>query len=110
MSYRNPEEFVGAVTLSFLRGGGGRIGPLLWANGVLFRHAPFVPTGSMTSEYLKGHLPLDNLEFAPMKQYIKELQHGDFIITIQDVSSNYVLNNLAKWILANLLEKKSKRK
>ena len=66
-------------------------------NGVLFRHAPFAPSDVMANEYIKGHLPLDNLEFAPMEKYGEELRHDEFTITVQDVSTNYILNVLTNW-------------
>jgi hypothetical protein len=108
--YENPQAFADAITLSLMRGGGGRMGPMLWAHGVVFRHAPFAPSDRITEEYLKGHLPFDNLEFAPMPDFVREIQYFGFVITVLDVSNNYVLNNLGKWISENLLNIKPAKK
>ena len=115
MKHNSVSDFAALLTISFSREAGGRVGNLLWANGVLFRHVPFVPTDRMTTEYIEGHLPLDNVEFTSMDNFSSEIRHGQFIITVMDVSNNYVLSRLAEWISHNLLKqnidsiKKSKK-
>jgi len=110
LQHPNPEAFVDAVTLPLSREGGGRIGGMVWANGVLFRHFPYTPTDTISKEYLRGHLPLDHLEFASMPEFRREIHSGGFIVTVLDVSDHLTLGLLAKWIASNLLDKKSKRK
>jgi hypothetical protein len=49
-----------------------------------------------------------------MQSYKSEIHHGKFIVTVLDVSNNYVLSKLAEWISHNLLKntdtiKKSKK-
>jgi hypothetical protein len=110
MQYNSPADFADAITLSMLRGGGGRFGNLLWAHGVLFRHSPYSPTDTMSKEYLDGHLLLDNLEFTPMRQYQRELRHEEFMISILNVSNNYVLSRLAEWVANTLIGRNSKKK
>jgi hypothetical protein len=86
------------------------MGDLLWANGVLFRNFPYAPTDSVTKEYLKGHLLIDLLEFAPMSEYTKEISNEEFVVTISDVSTHLMLRELAMWVANNLLNKKSKKR
>lgn len=98
------EDFTDKLTLSLPRDTGGRHGALLWAHGVLFRHAPFFPTESMTKEYIEGHLLMDNLEFAPMPDFREEIFTRQYTIPVMDVTNNKVLGELAGWIHDNLLE------
>jgi hypothetical protein len=115
MYYHNVEDFTASLTLPFSREAPGRVGNLLWANGILFRHAPFVQTDRLANEYMDRHLPLDNLEFTEMESFKSEIPHGKFIITVMDVSNNFVLSQLAEWISNNLINqnttsiKKSKK-
>lgn len=109
--YSSKEDFLDKITLAFPRDTGGRTPGLLWAHGVLFRHAPFFPTESMTNEYIKGHLLMDNLEFAPMQKFQEELFFKQYTIPVVDVTNNVVLSELAKWISQNLIStKKTKEK
>jgi hypothetical protein len=110
LRHSSPEAFVEAITLPLSREGGGRIAGMTWANGVLFRHFPYTPTDTITREYLRGHLPLDHLEFASMPVFRREIHSGGFIVTVLDVSDHLTLSRLAKWIASNLLDKKPKGK
>lgn len=115
MYYRNVEDFTASLTIPFSSEAPGRVGNLLWANGILFRHAPFVQTDRLSNEYMDRHLPLDNLEFTEMESFKNEIPYGKFIITVMDVSNNFVLSQLAEWISNNLINqnnssiKKSKK-
>ena len=106
LRHENPEAFVGAITHSLVRGAGGRVGGLLWANGVVFRHFNYAPSESINKEYLKGHLPIDYIEFAPMSEFRGEIHTGDFIATVLDVSNHSTFAKLAEWITNNLLSSK----
>jgi hypothetical protein len=110
LEHQSPQAFVDAITLPLVKGTNARMGGLLWANGVLFRNFPYAPTDSVTKEYLKGHLLIDLLEFAPMSEYTKEIRNEEFVVTVTDVSNHITLRELAMWVANNLLIKKSKRK
>jgi hypothetical protein len=103
MKHNNVNDFAASLTLSFSREAAGRVGHLLWAHGILFRHVPFIQTDRMTNEYVEGHLPIDNIEFTSMDNFCNEIRHGQFIITVMDVSNNFVLSRLAEWISQNLI-------
>jgi hypothetical protein len=105
MYYASVDDFAASLTLSFSPETGGRVGHLLWAHGILFRHAPYTPTERVSNEYLEGHLPLDNVEFTTNESFTREIRYGHFIITVMDVSNNFVLSTLAKWIADNLIKK-----
>jgi hypothetical protein len=109
LEHQSPQAFVDAITLPLVKGTNARMGGLLWANGVLFRNFPYSPTDSVTKEYLKGHLLIDLLEFAPMSEYTKEIRNEEFVVTVTDVSNHVTLRELAMWVANNLI-KKSKRK
>jgi len=106
--YDNSEAFVNAITLAQARGATGVIGNLGWANGVLFKHYNFASTDSVTAQYLKGHLPLDHVEFASMPEYSTEIRSGDVILSVIDLSNHMIFGELTKWIKSNLMKRKKK--
>jgi hypothetical protein len=106
--YDNAEAFVTSMTRSLMSGAAGRVGSLYWANGIVFRHYPYAPADSLIKEYLKGHLPLDHVDFAPMPQFKDEMRTGEFIVTILDMSNHLTLDVLSEWIAANLIKDKPK--
>lgn len=107
MKHDTVEGFLESMTISIPREAGGRVGTLLWAHGVLFRHAPFSSTDSSVREYIQGHLPIDNVEFASMPTFQGEIHYNQFTIAVMNVTNNLVLNRLSKWISENLLEEKN---
>lgn len=111
MYHDTVESFANALTLTIPRelGAGGRYGPLLWTNGILFRHMPFFATDTMTKEYVQGHFPIDNIEFAHMPEFREEIHFRQYTLTVMDVSSNYVLGEIGRWVAQNLLNKKKKK-
>ena len=110
LKHESPQAFVDAITLPLVKGTVPKLGGLLWANGVVFRHFPYSPTDTLTREYLGGHLLIDHLEFAPMSEYEKEIRYEGFVVTVADVSNHSTFKELAKWVAGNLLNKKSKRR
>lgn len=109
MRHESAEAFGGALTSVFQKGTGPKVGNLFWANDVLFRYFAFSPSDSINKEYLRGHLPLDFLEFAIMPRFKKEIRVGDFIITVLDVSNHHTHNILTRWISENLVTKNSSK-
>jgi hypothetical protein len=83
----------------------GKYAGLLWANHVLFRHAPFFPTDSVAKENIKGTLMIDTLEFTMMETYKREIVSKDrgVVLTIADVSTHTLFDPLTKWIYKNYL-------
>ncbi len=110
MAHDTVDSFANNLTLSLPREVGGRYGPLLWTRGVLFRHSPFLPTDTMAREYIQGHFPIDNLEFAPMPNFEEEIHFKQYTLTVVDISNNIVLGAIGKWISENLLGKKKSGK
>ena len=104
MHYESVEDFCNSLTLSLAREGTGRIGSLLWAEGLLFRHVPYISTDSISKEYLKGHLPLDNIDFTRMAEFKEEIYYKQYTITVLNVTNNFVLSRIAKWVLENILD------
>jgi hypothetical protein len=110
LKHESPEALVDAITLSLVRGQGGRIGGLLWAHGILFRHYPYANSEALAKEYLKAHLPIDHVEFAHMPEFRGEIRTGEFVLTVLDVSNHLTLATLAKWIANNLVNKKPRKR
>jgi len=84
---------------------------LFWANGVLFRFFSHPPTEAVTKEAINGRLIWDHIEFAPMPEYMSQLQVADrplVIMKVLDVSNHIVFGPLAEWIRKNLIDKKSR--
>ena len=107
LRFDSPESFAKNMTNGIPRGAAGRIGNLLWANGILFRHFAYLQTDSVSKQYLMGHLPIDHIEYAPMLEFRSEIRIDEMIITVTDVSNHTFFKELTKWIKQKL-EKKSK--
>ena len=106
MRYENADQYARAMTLNIPRGMGGRAGNLFWANGVVFKHANFSPTESLTKQYLLRHLPIDHLEYAPMPNYQPEINTEGITVTIIDVTNHTLFNSLTKWIKEKIEKRK----
>jgi hypothetical protein len=81
---------------------------LLWANGILIRFYNQAKSEALSKEYLSGNVIFDHIEFAPMKEYIKNprLENRPMItVDVLDVSKHTVFNPLTAWIRDNLLSK-----
>jgi hypothetical protein len=93
------------------KGAGARFGPILWANGVVFSFAPYAPSDSVSKEHLSGHLPWDNLDFAPMPKYEREVQISGREVTffLKDVTSHSLFGPLTKWIATDLLGRRARK-
>jgi hypothetical protein len=104
IQYANAHEFVSTIFMTTPEGVQARAS-LNWANGILFRFFPFAPTDTMSKEYVEGRLLWDHLEFAPMPNYIREIQvPGKPLITVGvvDVSNHALLGPFALWASRNL--------
>lgn len=104
MRYESADAWARAITQS-LRGMGGRIGNYFWANGIMFKHATYVPSDSVTKQYLEGHLPLDHIEYAPMPEFRSEIRIDDAVVTLVDVSAHTLFRDLTMWIKETLEQK-----
>jgi len=105
MKYDNAEEFARALTVSFVKGAGGRVGHLWWANGILFRHFPFAPSDVLSKEYILGNFLIDHIEFTTMPQYKNEIRVDEFVVTVGDVTNHMFFNDFSKWIKTSLVKK-----
>lgn len=102
MRYESAEAFAAAITQTFMRGTAARTGNIFWANGILFKHSTYVSSDSVTTEYLKGNLPLDHIEYAPMPKFRNEIRIEEFVVTVIDVSNHTLFKELTKWMKKNL--------
>jgi len=102
MRYESAEAFATAITQTFMRGTAARAGNIFWANGILFKHSTFAASDSVITEYLKGNLPLDHIEYAPMPKFRNEIRIEEFVVTVIDVSNHTLFKELTKWIKKNL--------
>lgn len=79
---------------------------LLWANGILFRFFNQINSEGLSKEYLSGNIIFDHVEFASMKEYIKNprIENKPLVsVDILNVSKHVVFNPLTAWIRDNLL-------
>jgi len=109
LSYDSSEAFANAIAMATPAGVPGRA-TLFWANGVLFRFFSYQPSEALTKEHISGNLLWDHVEFAPMPNYVKEIQEPErplVTIYVLDVSKHTVLEPVARWIRENLIEKKT---
>jgi hypothetical protein len=111
--FRDVPAFLNSVSTQIPPGAPGRVGPMLWSNGVIFGFAAYAPSESLTDEYLKGHLPWDNLDFAPMPNFEAEMRlpGREVVFTARDVSEHSLMGPLGKWIRVHFrLESSTKRR
>ncbi|MGP8078732.1 MAG: hypothetical protein ACLQC7_08195 [Thermoplasmata archaeon] len=92
-----------------------RIGPVFWANGLIFGFSPYAPSEAVSREYLSGHLPWDNLDFASLPTFEPEvkLDGRDITFVLKDVSKHSLFGPLTEWIGSEFLStshKKAKRR
>ena len=77
---------------------------LNWAEGVVFLHALMPPDSSeVTAEdFFKGKLYITSVNFALMDKYQNHVTYkspqGEIAVPIINVSSNYILSELTKWL------------
>jgi hypothetical protein len=84
---------------------------LRWANGVLFAATNFLPTDSVSKEYLAGHLLWDHVDFAIMPEFRDVIQLPEkplFTIGVIDLSKHSLFGPFADWIRNNLTRKSQK--
>ena len=98
MRYESADAFAKAATQTFIPGMPARTGNFFWANGILFKHSPYIGSDSIIKQYLEGHLPLDHIEYAPMPEFRKEIHVDAFVLTVIDVSTHTLFRELTKWI------------
>jgi hypothetical protein len=107
--YPEVDAFVEAMSMATPAG---KYSGFAWANGILFRHFPFLPTDSLTKEYIKGNLYIDTLEFAFMSSYVKELTSKErgVVLAVANVSGNELFDSLTKWVKKKYVPKPKKHK
>jgi len=98
--YENYDSFFSQI--SYIEKGWSTVGGFYWANGIVFRYYPFAQTDSIIKEYLKGHLPLDLIEYAPMINYVPEITMKDTTFVIANVSNHSTFSALTLWIADEL--------
>lgn len=106
--YESPDAFANVLAVSTPPGIPGRT-RLFWANGVLFRFFPLLPSEVMAREIVNGHLIWDHIEFAPMPEYRNLLQVAErplLTINVLNVSNHIVFRPVTEWIRDNLIGKK----
>lgn len=108
MRFDSPEDFVRNMTIVVPRGTVGRIGNLFWANGIMFRHFPYVPTDSTSKQNILGNLYLDHVEYALMPAFRPEIRNGEISIALTDVSNHTTFAGLTKWIMQKVEKRKVK--
>jgi hypothetical protein len=69
----------------------------------------FQTTDSVSAQYLKGHLPLDHIEFASMPEYSPQIRSGDSVIGVIDLTNRTIFGELTKWIKSNLVKERIRR-
>jgi len=108
--FKDAPALLKSVSAGIPPGTPARVGPILWSNGVLFGFAAYTASESLTDEYLKGHLPWDNLDFAPLVEFQDELRipGKEVVFAVKDVSDHSLLGPLGKWIMTNFLRKDKK--
>ncbi len=105
MQFATPEEFVNSIADTNAPGSPIHI-RVIWANGILFRFFNQINSEAISKENLSGHIILDHIEFAVMKDYTKTMKIENkpmVTVDILDVSKHVVFNPLTAWIRDNLL-------
>lgn len=108
MKFESPEAFAQNLASGVPRGVVGRVGNLFWANGIVFRHFPYIPTDSISKQNLLGILHIDHIEYAILPAFINEIRVGDITVSLLDVSNHMTFSGLTKWIAQKLEKRKAK--
>jgi len=108
MRFASPEEFAQNLTVGVPRGVVGRVANSFWANGIVFRHFPYIPTDSISKQNLLGILHLDHIEYAVMPTFSNEIRIGEITVSILDVSNHTTFSGLTKWIMQKFEKRKKK--
>jgi len=100
MQFDSPEEFANFLAAPTPAGMAGSTS-LVWADGVLLRHVPLnPPTEAIATEFLRGNVLWDHLDFATMPKYAPELRPASrpgLVINVIDMSRNALFADVAKW-------------
>lgn len=110
-NFDTPEAFFESLAGPVPPGAKARFGPVLWANGVVFMFAGYTPSDALSREHLSGHLPWDNLDFAPLSKFQKEVKVDgrEIVIFLKDVSKHSLFGPLTKWLSSEFLGRRVKR-
>lgn len=105
--HASPEAFAIFDTTSVPDDVKGKVGGFFWANGILFRHAPFQASESVSKEYIAGRLFIDSLQFAPMPKYVSEIKvpRRSLVVPVLNVSESQLFDALSKWIKKQIQKK-----
>lgn len=80
---------------------GAMVIPLLWAEGVVFRHSAIPPTSnSVIKEQLEGRVHWSHVIFSLMPEYRDQIvvPEGNIRIPVVDVSRTPILKEVALWL------------
>ena len=79
---------------------GGLAPPLLWAEGIIFRHSSMAITPEIIKEQLEGRIHWNSVRWALMPEFktFIEIRETKVKIPILNVSANEILSEVAKWL------------
>lgn len=77
-------------------GGFGR--PLLWANGVLFKHNNIATTPDVVKEQIGGTIHWSSLQFSFMPEYRNSIMVDSVAVHIGNVNANKLFFEMADWL------------
>ena len=90
------DEMIHMQTVGVQSGGLAR--PLLWAEGVIFRHAAMAPTEDVVREKLQGKVHWSAVHWALMPEFqnVIVIKETNVKVPINDLSANEILSEVAK--------------
>jgi len=105
--YENPQAFVDVISTANPPDAPFQL-KFFWANGVLFRVFNHPPTEALAKEVLSGHMKIDHIEFAPMPQFLNQLDIPNRPlgkINIINVTNHIIFEPLTAFVRDNFLQK-----